>query len=515
MHVDFCFVDRGGRGLIAGWSAEPSPSLALMFGCERLAVSMVSRFPRRDLGSSGQGLMASFRLRNPSVLTSDPPELTIVADGELKEFAPERLTHDEENLVTAGVDEIFAAYLRAIAAGIYGRPRREITRTILNRIQGNLRALPAETPVVAVNLDRVLVSPSGLGVFTGWCLTDRAHPNALVALVSGGRTLQTARIVLNSIKREDLSVYRDRYRFTGTNGFCGAFRLPTNADRDARMVLLSNVANSDFVFGREAELVSDEEAALALCELRASMTDPRTAEALTRAAAPRLPAEPFRTPAPAGPAAGAEVVVALEVDVTPVELRDCLRLLHTSLSRGFTLHLLGRHEGAASHSLQAAVAESGGAIVVGEPLSTAQLLSHQFDESRLIYGRASTFFQMSLPVPGEGTAAYVTYHDPIGALPGAVADTAWPGAQNPPFLLSAPGRLARAAFEAVPQGFITPDGMMRAAIDVLAQHGMLRAQRAGGPTWYPGSEMQSHPEYAVARALDSEMRVLVGLEEKA
>lgn len=516
MHVDFCFMDHGGRGLVAGWCAESSPNLSLMVGGERIPVSAFSRFPRRDLGSpQDHGLMASFRLRNPAALSDDLPELAIVADGELKELSFERLTEDEERLITSGVDELFAAYLRAIGAGNYSRPRREITRLILDRIQGNLRPLPAETPTIAVNLDRLLISPGGLGVFTGWCLTDRAHPNALVALVSGGRTLNPARIVLNSIRREDLAGYRDRYRYTGMNGFCGTFRLPTAADRGARMVLLSNVANSDFVFGREAEPVTDEEAAAALCELRRSLSDPRAAEALTMAAAPRLAGEPFQAPESGRPDPAAPVVVALEVDVAPVELRDALRLLHAGLGRSFTLHLIGRHDGAMTHALQAAVAESGGAISLGETLTTAQLLSHDFGSAWLVYGRASTFFQLPMPPLDDRDAARVVYHDPLGALPGADAKAAWPGALNPPFLIGAPAPLLHAAFNAIPRGFVTPDGIMRAAVDVLDEQGFLSAMRAGGPTLFPGTETQSHPEYAIARALDAEMRVLVDLEERA
>ena len=53
MHIDFCFADPQGRGLIAGWSPEPDPRLALMVGGCRVPVAAVSRFPRRDLGGRG------------------------------------------------------------------------------------------------------------------------------------------------------------------------------------------------------------------------------------------------------------------------------------------------------------------------------------------------------------------------------------------------------------------------------------------------------------------------------
>lgn len=514
MHVDFCFVDRAGRGVLAGWSPDPDPSLSLMVGGERLAVTAVSRFPRRDLGTSqDHGLMAAFRLRDASVLEGDPAELAIVADGELRELSADRLAQDEERLVTSGVDEVFAAYLRFIAGGFCGRPRRATTRTILSRIQGGLRALPAETPGMAVNLDRLLVAPSGLGVFTGWCMTDRPHPHALSALVSGGRTLNPGRIILNSIRREDLAVYRDRYRYTGMNGFCGAFRLPMTADRDARVVLLSNVPGSSFIFGRESELVSDEEAAVALFELRSSLSDPRAAEALTAAAAPRRSQEPFEAPREPAVSLDAAVNVAVEVDVAPVELRDMLRLLHAVLRRGYTVHLLNRQGGELSRPVAAAVAESLGEISLGEPLTSAQLLAHDFGATWVIYGMASAFFQMPLPELDPGRAR-VAYHDPVGALGGGGRPAVWPGQLNPPFLLAAPAPLLAAGFRAVPRGFATPDGIMRAVIDLLAERGLLAAERSGGPSWYPGTEMQSHPEYGIARALDTEMRSLVGHEER-
>lgn len=515
MHIDFCLADRGGGCLVAGWSPNPDLKLSLMVGARRVAPIAVNRFPRRDLGTrQDHGVMAAFRLREVSFFGDDPPEIALIVDGEVRDLSADRLQQDEARLITSGVDELFAAYLRALAAGLRRRPRRDVTRAILSRIQANLRALPAETPGMAVNLDRLLVSPSGLGVFMGWCLTDRAHPNPLTALVSGGRTLNPARIVPNSIRREDLAVYRDRYRYTGTDGFCGAFRLPTTPDRDGRMVLLSNVPHSDFVFGREAESVSDEEAAVALSELRASLADPRAAEALTAAAAPRLSQDAFEAPRP-DDLDGADVTFALEVDVGPIELRDVLRLLHVALGRSYAVHLLGRQGGELTRPIAAAAAEARGDIVVGEPLTSSQLLGHDFGAVWVVYGRASTFFQMPLPSLDDAGRARVTYHDPLGSLPGSPDRAGWPGRANPPFLLAVPAPLLAAGFKAIPRGFMSPDGVMRAVIDLLHEHGLVAAEAAGGPTWFPGTEMQSHPEYGIARALDSEMRILVGQEERA
>lgn len=513
MHIDFCFIDHVGRLLVAGWSPEADLALRLMAGGQRLSVTTLSRFPRRDLGSRQEhGMMASFRLRGPFLQDGKLPDMAIIANGEVKELPSERFAQDEERLITSGVDELFAAYLRAIAAGTYGRPGRDKTRLILNRIQGNLRALPAETPAIAVNLDRLLVAPSGLGVFTGWCMTDRARPSPLAALVSGGPLLNPATIILNSMKREDLAAYRDRYRYTGTNGFCGAFRLPVAADGGARMVLLGNVAMSDFVFGREAELVSDEEAAVALTELRSSLSDPSHALALTAAAAPRYAPTPFSAP-PAG-ACDDVLSVALEVDVEPVELRDVLRIIHAAIGRRFTLHLLGRGGGDMSRQVAAALAEARGEVTLGATLTAAQLPTHDFGSGRLIYGRASAFFQLPLPALDDATSARVLYHDPIASLPGSQAELGWRGKRNPPFLLAAPAALLAAGFSAGPRGFLTPEGAMRAVVDLLDEHGVVRAERAGGPTWYPGTDTQSHPEYGIARAVDAEMRALVAHEEQ-
>ena len=64
MHIDFCFIDRGGRFLVAGWSPEADLTLNLMVGGQRLPITSVTRFSRRDLG----GLVPLRQMRSSTLL---------------------------------------------------------------------------------------------------------------------------------------------------------------------------------------------------------------------------------------------------------------------------------------------------------------------------------------------------------------------------------------------------------------------------------------------------------------
>lgn len=517
MRIDFAFFDSRQRLCVAGWSNDPDLQMTLAIDGVRRPLAWLRRFVRRDLTSEEElGVLAVFE-RADGLDLSPEAELALIVAGESVHVDMARTAEDERNLVRASVDEVFAAYLREIGARHLAAPAREISGLILSRVQANLRPLPAETTSLALNIDRLLVAPSGIGVLFGWCMTVRQMTHPIRALVSDGRSLRPVHLLTEILPREDLAGYRDRFRFTGMDGFVGVFRLPDGLDRDARVIVIGNAGKTPLVFGRSAEAVSDTVAAEALCEIRDLLADPDLDREVLRGILPRNIAARFDPPEPpAAPAAIAgPTTLLIDIDVDAASLRDVIRRCAARLGRPLQiLPVSGDVTQPQRAALQAAVAEAGAGVSLSPPVDLRALLARDFaPHDPVVYGSASALFQMTPAALRPGRATMVV-HDPVGAI-GRGGDLAAPGG-NPgaaPFLLTVAGGLLAAALRSDGTGPITAHGTISAALDCFDRHGLVDALRAPVTTFYPGTGMaagRSSP-----RSLDADLLAVLRHEREA
>ncbi|MRX51393.1 hypothetical protein GI374_13265 [Paracoccus sp. S-4012] len=519
MNIDFAFVDARGALCLAGWSErlELEPRLALADGAG-IDVLHVTRFRRRDLSSEALlGFVIAWPRRTLGRMGEDASlSIAPVPGDEPVIVASHRLHEDEARLVASGVDEIFSAYLRTIALRRLAPPARAVGEAAIARVQSELRTFPAETPAMAVNLERLMVAPSGVGMGIGWCLSARRVDQPLLGLVSAGRLLRPVHLVPESLPREDLAGYRERYRYTGRDGFFCAFRVPASHDPEARLIILGNAGPTGLVFGRSAEVVSDADAADALGTLRGMLRDPDDEADLMAALAPRMAARPsdLEAAAAADAAAGTgDTLLLLAADVAPWELRDTLRRVAAAVDGPIDVVPVGHLDAAARQALSAAANEAGERLAVGIAIDTATLSEiAPAAGTPVIWGRASAILQLGLPErrPGRGT---VLAHDPVGGLGAEPEAPSWARLRGPASVATVSGALFAAALAASPTGLLTPDGVIDAALRVLEHGGRLDVARSAVVTFYPGLADGGGSGGHAPAALDAEMLDLVEQED--
>lgn len=495
MRIDFGFFDGRDSLCVAGWSDRGELEPALIADGRRVPALHVMRFRRRDLRTDEPlGLLVVFPRRT---VPDEADELVIepapgIEPVRLPRSATER---GEETLIASGVDEVFTAWLKAVALRRISHPGREVSAAALERVQSAIRAMPAETPSLAVNLERLVIAPSGIGVGTGWCLTDSTAEQPLLALIWGGRSLRPVHLAAHSLPRPDLAGYRDRYRYTGSDGFFCAFRMPVSPDPEARLIVLGNVGNAPLVFGCAAEAVTDLTAAEMVGALRGILAgaeqDARLLGALVPRAAPAMAADLDAAAARDAEALGGEAepecMLLLSADVGAVELRDALRAVAGAIPGTLDVLPLGNVDAAGRTALAAGANEAGPRVSIFRTLDTSDLADlAPAAGTRVLFGRASALLQLGIPDPVAGRAVVVA-HDPVGRLHDSEDGPAtWQELRSAPAVATLHGALLAEALRVAPRGLLTPDGVIDAVLRTLEAAGRLAVVRSPVVTFYPG-----------------------------
>lgn len=496
MKVDFGFIDGRGSLCIAGWSDRSEFEPALLVDGRKVPAMHVMRFRRRDLQTDEPlGLLIVFPRR---ALPEGVEQLAIEPASGAEPLMLQRgaFERGEEALITTGVDEVFIAWLKAVALRRISHPGREVATAALERVQSSIRPMPAETPSLAVNLERLVIAPSGIGVGTGWCMTDSNAEQPLLALVSAGRSLRPVHLMPHSLPRGDLAGYRDRYRYTGSDGFFCAFRMPVNPDPEARLIVLGNVGNAPLVFGRAAEAVTDLAAAEMVGALRGVLAGAELDARLLGALAPRAtPGEGADLDAAAARDAEAiereaepECMLLIGADVGAIELRDALRAVAGTMPGTLDVLPLGDLDALGRNALAAAANEAGARVSIFRALGTSDLTDLAPSAgTRIVVGRASALLQLGIPDSVAGRAVVVA-HDPVGRLHDADdAPASWHELRSAPAVATLHGALLAEALRAAPRGLLTPDGVIDAVLRTLEDAGRLSLVRSPVVTFYPGT----------------------------
>lgn len=525
MNLDFCFIDDAGVVAVAGWTTEVQPQLRLHVDDETLAPVAITRHARRDLRSSEPlGLVALFDLSGLRGDT-DPARATIhLAEGsDYIEIQPDRLAEDATRLVEIGVDEVFFALLRLIAQ------RRVVLadRRMAGEIYGRLRLAPSagrETENRILGIDSCQMAPSGQGAVIGWYLSARVSPEPICALAIADGSVVPVDILSGSMARSDLSAYAPRFRFSGSDGFCGGWRFPGKVDGAARLLLM--LPDESFGPGVMVAVDTVPAADLARHVTQAAlgiedMADRgRLRRAMLPAAlpTPRMDMEDSGTAEPGEAEQGetelgrGDTLLILDHDLPDCDLRDVLRRIGPHLTGPLSLHLLRPR---LTPVLQNAVEGAAREMAAGLHLRGASLAIARPGDSpaRVVFARSSTLFQFDPEPIFTSTRPIVTLLDPIGTILAAPQATADRFARDLlPFVLSVPGALFHALLDQVPAIFLTEEARVRLLAETLILEGQAVLTRVDCHSFFEGKSgphAQSFLDGSDWHAFDARSRQLI------
>ncbi|MDS9466198.1 hypothetical protein RGQ15_01210 [Paracoccus sp. MBLB3053] len=472
LNTDFCFADANGTLVVAGWSSEQSLDLELYADDTRFKPEIVTRHTRRDLRSAEpMGFLAIFNLS--AVDNSVDGTLHLKTGHEFSEITPERLITDEMRLIEIGVDEAFFAYLRVLATGRLNLPIGEVAQAAANRLRF-APLLPRESEDFALGVDRGVVTADGQGIVSGWYLGASGLREPLRALAIDENQICSIDLLANSLPREDLQAYSPRYRYSGMDGFCGAFVLPNPARGPLKLLLI--IPGQDAAAGVVvvADPVQPAELASAISEAGQALPDPALQRRFRGAMLGSL--APWKAPQDAPLSRAGKVSLVLDHDLADSDLRDILRRIGAAVARPVDLFLL-------RSTLTAELSEAiGGASREMEHGLQLQGVAMQFEPAShagdfLLFGRSSTFFllepeDMVFDAAADRQPVHVTVLDPIGSLTGEQSPSPERFARDLlPFAISGPTSTLLSLLELAPREFLTEEARLRYLAERLMQSG--------------------------------------------
>ncbi|MFD1911347.1 hypothetical protein [Halodurantibacterium flavum] len=492
MNLDFCFLDADERVIATGWGYERDLELELHGDGGAVQPISVIRHARQDLRTSEPlGWVAIFRLPVPEEVTDEPGTMFVKLGSDFREVSAVQLFEDEERLVDIGVDEVFFTYLRLIAARGIATPSGKIVQMMRRRMRARLQP-PGEKMDLALSVDRCLVAPQGQGVVLGWYLPGSAPTEAAVALAMDEVQLAPVMLLPGSLPRADLQPYSGRYRFTGRDGYCGAFSFAAPVEGAVQVVFLPQSEDPSFAIGAAAEPGGAGAVARTTIEASMGLSDAEARQRLRSALLPphrgwdeRAVLRSIEARAPAT-ASDDPVLLIVDHDLPDPDLRDVLRNLLSQLQGRVALHLL--RDGLTPVLDQAAL---GAAHEAGEGRlspATAALSIQRQPAREVIFARSSALFQIGLPDHGGEGAGALSVVDPIGALIDARGVDLLGRFDRDvlPFVARLDGEVFFRLLDLAPRGYLTEEARVRALLLMLAQRSAIEVRRADLPSYFVG-----------------------------
>lgn len=477
LNLDFCFGDGDTTLVVAGWSSDHWLDLKLYIDEARLAPALVTRHARRDLRTAERfGVLAVFDLTGVDMAGS--ATVHVKSGQEFSEIQPERLVTDQLRLVEIGVDELFFAWLRLLAAGGIPVPTGEIAQAAVVRLRF-APLLPREGDEFGLGVDRCLTDRAGQGLISGWFLPAMGQPESLTALALDDRQLCRVALFPGALPRLDLEPYGSRYLFTGSDGYAGAFLLPQPAQGQVQVLfMIPGQENATGVLAPTGPRPAADFAA-ELCQVQLDLPDPAQKTGLRAAMLPPMPAWQPPASSVSWPRGG-PVLLLLDHDLPDSDLRDVLRRVGQRLGRPVELFLLRDRLGSA---LVEAIEGAARELPQGLRLrgSDMALDLNATPPETLLFGRSSTLFQLE---PSSGIFArnpaqqpfHLTLLDPIGIL-GRDGTSAARAARFQrdllPFALAGPTASVKTMLARAPMAFLTQEARLRQIAE-----GLLRADLA-------------------------------------
>ncbi|WP_018000914.1 hypothetical protein [Paracoccus sp. N5] len=492
LNMDFCFGDGEAMLVVAGWSSDHWLDLELYIDETRLAPRLVTRHARRDLRTAERfGVLAVFDLAGVDMAGN--ATVHVKSGQEFTEIQPERLVTDQQRLVEIGVDEVFFAWLRLLAAGELTMPTGEVAQAAVARLRF-APLLPREGDEFGLGVDRCLTDPAGQGLVSGWFLPAMGQVQPLTALALDDQQLCRVRLFAGALPRTDLEPYGGRYLFTGSDGYAGAFLMPQPVRGQVQVLFV--IPGQENAAGVQAPAGPrpPTDFAAELCQVQLDLPDPAHKTGLRAAMLPPMPA--WQPPAAAAPwPRSGPVLLLLDHDLPDIDLRDVLRRTGQRLGRPVELFLLRDRLGSVLvEAIEGATRElPQGLRLAGSGMALD--LQAALPET-LLFGRSSTLFQIEAGagVFARGTAQmpfHLTLLDPIGAIGrDGGTPTGDPAARFQrdllPFALSGPTASLKPMLARAPQAFLTQEARLRHIAERLLRADLAGAEILGGTPYFAG-----------------------------
>ncbi|MFT4012591.1 MAG: hypothetical protein QM682_04130 [Paracoccus sp. (in: a-proteobacteria)] len=482
LNLDFCFADDGDVLVVAGWSSDHWLDLELYVDEARLAPQLLTRHARRDLRTAERfGVLAVFDLAGLDMAGN--ATVHVKSGHEFIEIQPERLVTDQLRLVEIGVDELFFAWLRLLAQGALRPPLGEAALAAVARLRF-APLLNSESDEFGLGMDRCLIDPAGQGLVSGWFMPAVPQTQPLVALALDDAQICRVELFPGALPRADLAPYAPRYRFTGDDGYAGAFALPQEPRGPVRVLfMLPGQENAAGVLAPTVQTPPDDFAA-ELCQVQLDLPDMALKTRLRAAMLGPMPA--WQPPVKPQRARNGPVLLLLDHDLPDNDLRDVLRRVGQRLARPVELLLLRDR---LSRELAEAVEGAARELPAGLRLHGVAMALPKTGPlpETLLFGRSSVLFQMpasaGLLASGKPREPFhVTLLDAIGAIRGTSADLAARFQRDLlPFAMIGPTQSLQQMLACAPAVFLTQEARLRH----IAGH--LIAGGAAGTDILPGT----------------------------
>lgn len=484
LNLDFCFADDAAL-IVAGWSSDHWLDLELHVDDTRRAPRLITRHARRDLRTAEKfGVLAVFDLEGLDLSGST---VHIKSDHDFTEIHPERLITDQLRLVEIGVDELFFAWLRLLAAGEMADPQGDLAQAAVARLRF-APMLARESDEFGLGLDRCFVDKAGQGLVSGWFLPAVAQTEPLMALAMDDQQLCRVTLFDGALPRADLAPYGSRYRFTGEDGYCGGVLMKQPIRGPVRMLFLVPGQESAAGVLAPAAPMPPGDFAAEICQVQMDLPVPALRARLRAAMLAPMPA--LQPPAQAARLRGTgPVLLLLDHDLNDSDLRDVLRRVGLQLARPVELFLL---RDALSAPVTEAIAGAGRELQYGLRLRGAapSLDPDTLLPDTLLFGRSSTLFQMPASAGVFQTVKkpfHVSALDSIGSLTATMGDvTARFQRDLLPFALLAPTAALQALLGQAPRAFLTEEARLRHIAERLLQSGSAGADTLPGTLHFVG-----------------------------
>lgn len=484
LNLDFCFADDAAL-IVAGWSSDHWLDLELHVDDTSRAPRLITRHARRDLRTAEKfGVLAVFDLDG---LDLSGGTVHVKSGHDFTEIHPERLITDQLRLVEIGVDELFFAWLRLLAAGELANPQGDLAQAAVARLRF-APMLPRESDEFGLGLDRCLIDSAGQGLVSGWFLPAVAQTEPLMALAMDDQQICRVELFAGALPRADLAPYGSRYRFTGEDGYCGGVLLRQPMRGAVKLLfLVPGQEGAAGVLAPAAPLPAGDFAA-ELCQVQLDLPVPALRARLRAAMLGPMPV--LQPPAQATRLRGTgPVLLLLDHDLNDTDLRDVLRRIGGQMARPVELFLL-------RNTLSAPVTEAieGAARELPQGLrlrgAAASLDPTTPLAETLLFGRSSTLFQLPAMAGVFQTPKkpfQISVLDSIGTLTGTNDDvTARFQRDLLPFALFGPTSAVRGMLAQAPRAFLTEEARLRHIAERLLHSGSASADTLPGTLHFVG-----------------------------
>lgn len=505
MYVDFAFLIAPDILCVSGWTVQKSVHEAQILTSATDVVEATHYFSHRREDVAGEGGRGFFAIFETPDLATATGKVSLIVGEKTCDLTPDDFTADFQRFVEQSVFETFFELLHAFGARLLPEATVDQVEKLTARLAG-MSGTSKETKEMYLALDSArIVTDQPLGFFEGWHLVKDntlAEPSIMVL---GSTYLSPTPVMLKSITRADLGVFRDRYLVSGIDGFSGMFDHSGQPEKGptSHVVIVARNSDGPVVVVRPTEEVDYKAYARQAIRLKTQANRP-----FSMALAPVAPdSASLRVLADAGDVSArvgiTRTTLVLDHDASDSDLRDILRHVIASAPGITGVHILRPVETREMTMAIAGAAREYGQVWDGTiTISTSQSLQQMAQGvDALLFASSSALFQfegwadMVTEPAVKGRSASVLVYDPLLQLSRSLPSLGDISAHffkfDPPFIALLRLRETPPQVTEFVSRFITPAGQLRALLWALTQAEAVDFKTVDNPYYYAGLRQDS------------------------